>query len=328
VIRRLEAAYLALAIARVFTLSMRCISIAFALAVSLWVVPAAAEVKLGSNASLGGKRVFPDDSPWNVNVSGMQVDPQSDAYVKSIGADAPLHPDFGASYNGGPFGMPYVVVAGGTPRTAVSFEYSDESDHAYYPIPPNPPLERGEDRHLIILDRDNWKLYELYALEKKGDLWHAGAGAVWDLSRNESRPAGWTSADAAGLPIFPGLVRYDEVVEQKEIKHALRFSAHKTRRAYVWPATHWASPETGAHIPPMGARFRLKASFDITTYPPNAQVILKALKAYGMILADNGGNWFVSGAADPRWNDDEIDTLKKLRGRDFEVVYTGNIVTP
>jgi hypothetical protein len=305
---------------------MRCGPLA--LAVVLLGARAAAEVKLGANGSLGGKRPLPDDSVWNLDVSKLPVDAQSDAYVKSIGVDAPLHPDFGASWEGKPFGMPYIVVGGDTPRTPVLFEYSDESDHVYYPIPPDPPIERGEDRHLLIIDRDNWKLYELYALSKKGALWNAGSGAVWDLARNESRPASWTSADAAGLPIFPGLVRYDEVVDRKEIRHALRFSVRKTRRAYVWPATHFASRETDAAFPPMGARFRLKSSVDISSYPPHAQVVLKALKTYGMLLADNGGNWFLSGAPDPRWDDKDLESLKKIRGRDFEVVLTGNIVTP
>jgi len=290
------------------------------------------EVKLGTNASLGGKRVFAADSVWNVDISQVPVDPRSSAYIAAIGPGAPLHPDFGGTWQGLPVGLPYVVVAGETPRVPVLFKYWQESDRVLYPIPRNPPIEGGEkstgDRHLIVIDRDNWTLYEMSQAALTGGAWTAEAGAVWDMTRNHTRPEGWTSADAAGLPIFPGLVRYDEVAEQKEIRHALRFTARKTRRAYVWPASHWASRETDPSLPPMGLRVRLKATHDITRYPPATQVILRALQRYGMILADNGSNWFLSGVADPRWSDSDLAPLKRVKGDDFEVILTGNVVTP
>jgi hypothetical protein len=214
----------------------------------------------------------------------------------------------------------------------VTFDYAGESDAGPYPIPPNPPIEGGAsstgDRHVLIIDRDNWKLYELYAAYPNGSAWKAGSGAIFDLKSNALRPAGWTSADAAGLPIFPGLVRYDEVVGRKAITHALRFTVQRTRRAYVAPARHWASSDTSASLPPMGMRVRLKASYDISGFPANVQVILKALKTYGMMVADNGSNWFISGAPDSRWNDDEMNTLKTVPGSAFEVVKMGTITTP
>jgi len=291
------------------------------------------QVQLGPNASLGGKRLFPDDNPWNLDISRAPVDPNSAAYIASIGAGAPLHPDFGVVYQGVPVGIPYVVVPGDQPKLPVAFDYAGESDPGPYPIPPNPPIEGGSletargDRHILILDGDNWVLYELFAARLEGGAWHAGSGAVFDLNSNALRPAGWTSADAAGLPILPGLVRYDEVAEQKEIRHALRFTAQRTRRAYVYPARHFASRLTDPSLPPMGLRVRLKASFDTSAFTPRAQVILKALKTYGMILADNGGNWFVSGAPDARWNEQELNTLKKVKGSDFEAISVGDIVT-
>ena len=200
-------------------------------------------------------------------------------------------------------------------------------------IPSNAPIEGGSqssgDRHVIVIDRDAWKLYELFsAYPASGGGWRAASGAIFDLSSNDLRPAGWTSADAAGLPILPGLVRYDEVVERGEIRHALRFTASKTRRGYVFPARHFASSDTSTARPPMGMRVRLKSSFDISSYPPSARVILQALKIYGMILADNGSDWFISGAPDARWNDDELNALKQVRGRDFEVVEMGTVEAP
>jgi hypothetical protein len=255
----------------------------------------------------------------------------SDVLIESIGLDAALHPDFGANYNGGPFGIPYIVVAGTTIPVPVTFEYDDESDPGPYPIPPAAPIEGGGsssgDRHVLVLDRDNWVLYELFSAYPEGGGWRAGSGAIFDLASNSLRPAGWTSADAAGLPIFPGLVRYDEVVERGEIRHAVRFTARRTRRGYVAPARHFASSDTSSARPPMGMRVRLKAGVDISGYPPSAQVVLQALKTYGMILADNGGDWFISGAPDSRWDDDELNTLKRLRGRDFEVVTMGPVTT-
>lgn len=288
---------------------------------------------LGAGASLRGKRVFPADNPWNEDISGMSVDPNSGNLIASIGLNTGLHPDFGTVWAGAPNGIPYIVVSGSQQKVPINFTaYSDESDAGPYPVPPDAPIEGGAngngDRHVIVIDRDNWKLYELYSAFRvnNGTSWNAAGGAVFDLNSNALRPAGWTSADAAGLPIFPGLVRYDEVFEQKEITHALRFTAQSTRRAYVYPARHFASNSTNPNLPPMGMRVRLKASFDISRFSPAMQVILRALKRYGMILADNGSNWYVSGAPDPRWNDDELNTLKGIKGSDFEVVQMGTIV--
>ena len=277
--------------------------------------------------------MFPADNAWNKDISQEPVDPASDVLINTCGASAALHPDFGTTWNGGPIGIPYIVVKGSQPRVPVSFYYDDESDPGPYPIPADAPIEGGAsssgDRHVLIVDADNWRLYELFDAhpENGGAKWSAGSGAVFDLSSNALRPAGWTSADAAGLPILPGLVRYDEVVEQKEIRHALRFTCPTTRKAYVAPARHYASSRTDPSQPPMGMRVRLKAGVDISTYPANVQVILKALKTYGMFLADNGSSFYVSGAHDMRWNDDEIGAMKRLHGRDFEVVKMGPLVT-
>jgi hypothetical protein len=289
---------------------------------------------LGANASLRGKRIFPSDSPWNQDISAAPVDPNSAKLIASVGLDVALHPDFGTTWEGAPNGIPYIVVSGTQRRVPITFtEYGEESDHGPYPVPPNAPIEGGPngtgDRHVIIIDRDNWKLYELFAASpvNKGASWKAEGGAVFDLNSNADRPAGWTSADAAGLPVFPGLVRYDEVHELKEIAHALRFTAQRTRRAYVAPARHFASDNSNPNLPPMGMRVRLKAAHDISGFSPAMQVILRALKKYGMLLADNGSNWYLSGAPDPRWNDDELGTLRTLKGSDFEVVRMEGIVT-
>jgi hypothetical protein len=286
---------------------------------------------LGPGASLNGKRIFPPDNPWNKDISAEPVDPNSDALIASIGLDKSLHPDFGTTYNGAPNGIPYIVVPGNQPRIPVTFDYAGESEPGPYPIPPNAPIEGGPngqgDRHVLVIDRDHWKLYELFSSHKEASGWHAGSGAIFDLNSNDLRPDGWTSADAAGLPIFPGLVRYDEVVEQKALLHAVRFTIVHSRRAYVYPARHFASSHTDPNLPPMGMRVRLKASVDISHFPPQARVILTALKKYGMIVADNGSDWFVSGAPDPRWNTDDLETLKRIKGRDFEVVKMGEVVT-
>lgn len=286
---------------------------------------------LGEHASLNGKRPFPDNNPWNQDISSRPVDPNSEALIASIGANDSLHADFGTFWEGGPIGIPYVVVSGSQTKSSVEFEYGDESDAGPYPIPNDPPIEGGPDsdgdRHIIMVDRDNWMLYELYASRRINGAWNAGSGAIFDLSSNALRPAGWTSADAAGLPIFPGLVRYDEVVERREINHALRFTVSRSRRAYVHPARHFASSSTDPSLPPMGMRVRLKASVDISGYTESVQVILRALKKYGMMVADNGSDWYISGAHDPRWNDDELSEISSLRGRDFEVVQMGEVVT-
>ncbi len=290
--------------------------------------------ELGPGASLHGKELFPADNPWNQNISTMPVDPNSDNLIVGIGLNTGLHPDFGTVYNGAPNGIPYVVVSGSQPLVPINYTaYGNQSDPGPYPVPPNAPIEGGPnatgDRHVLVIDRDHWKLFELYyAVPVNGGAsWNADSGAIFDLNSNALRPAGWTSADAAGLPIFPGLVRYDEVVEQGEIRHALRFTVRFTRRAYVSPARHFASSNTSPNLPPMGMRVRLKASFDISGYSPRIQVILRALKNYGMFVADNGSDWYISGAPDPRWNDSELATLSSIKGASFEVVQMGAIVT-
>lgn len=289
---------------------------------------------LGPGASLHGKQVFPSDNAWNEDISNSPVDSNSDNLIASIGLNTNLHPDFGTVWNGAPNGIPYVVVSGSQPKVPLNWTaYGDESDPGPYPIPPDAPIEGGPnstgDRHVLVIDRDNWILYELgYAFPiNNGASWDANCGAIFDLNSNALRPAGWTSTDAAGLPIFPGLVRYDEVFEQQQIKHAIRFTAAITRRAYVAPARHWASTNTSVNRPPMGMKVRLKASYDISGFTPAMQVILRAMKTYGMILADNGSNWYFSGAPDMRWNDNELNQLKTLKGSNFEVVQMGTIVT-
>jgi hypothetical protein len=290
--------------------------------------PGGGDPGLGPNASLNGWRPFPDDNPWNTPVDGSPVDPSSDRILASIGLDAPLHPDFGTEPT---YGIPYIVVAGSTARVPVAFTYADESDPGPYPIPANAPIEGGAastgDRHVLVIDRDNRMLYELFDAHPGASGWTAGSGAIFDLQSNALRPAGWTSADAAGLPIFPGLVRYDEVAAG-EIRHAIRFTVRRSRKAYVAPARHWASSSTNDSLPPMGMRVRLKAGFDIAGYPPQARVILQAFKTFGMIVADNGSDWFFSGTSSPSWDDNQLNTLKQLKGRDFEVVQMGPLVTP
>jgi hypothetical protein len=277
------------------------------IAFGLVAIAAAVELATGSpgRADVAGCPMFPADNIWNARVDSLPVHPRSDDYISSIGRDTGLHPDFGSgTWDGGPIGIPYTTVPGTQPRVNVTFGYADESDPGPYPIPPDPPIEGGPsstgDRHVLIVDRDECKLYELYAAYPQPDgSWHAGSGAVFDLHSNALRPTTWTSADAAGFPILSGLARYDEVASG-EIRHALRFTARRTQRAYVWPARHFASSITDPSVPPMGQRFRLKASFDLTPFPPEVRVILQALKTYGMKLADNGSDWFISGAPDPR----------------------------
>lgn len=264
--------------------------------------------------------VFPRSNAWNRAVDRLPVAASSRELLTSIGLDAPLHPDFGSGlWEGRPIGIPFTVVSRTTPRTRVAFEYADESDRVAYPIPRNVKIEGDSDRHALLLDKSSCRLYELFALRRQGGGWAAGSGATWSLRSNRLRPAGWTSADAAGLPILPGLARYDEVARGR-MDHALRFTAARTRRAYVWPARHFAAASTDPSLPPMGLRVRLRADFDTRGYPPQSRVILEALKRYGMMLADNGSNWFVSGAPDPRWSNDQLRALKRVHGRDFEVV--------
>ena len=278
----------------------------------------------------GEIEIFPRDNPWNQDISKLPVHKHSRQYIESVGADKPLFPCFGADWMGTPNGIPYVVVEGKHPKLYVKFEYPDESDPGPYPIPKSPPIEGGpnapedSDRHVIMIDAQNNKLYELFHVMPAGNgNWKAGSGAIFDLTSNKLRPMGWTSADAAGLPIFPGLVRYDEVIERGEIRHALRFTVRKTQRAFILPATHFASQSQDSTLPPMGLRVRLKADYDISRFPKSAQVILTALKTYGMLLADNGSDWFITGTPDNRWNDDDLHTLKRVKGRDLECVETG-----
>lgn len=282
---------------------------------------------------LGDVEIFPADNPWNTRVDDLPVHPESGRWIDSIGLGTKLHPDFGTVWRGAPIGIPYVVVPSDQPKVSVAFEYADESDAGPYPIPPNPPIEGGpnadpdSDRHILMIDPKKKLLYELFQVLPNGQGgWRAGSGAIFDLSTNRVRPDGWTSADAAGLPIFPGLVRYDEVAAGT-IRHALRFTVEKTQRGYIFPARHFASRSSDRSLPPMGLRVRLRKDFDIAPYPKSVQVILTALKQYGMLLADNGGDWFISGVPDRRWNDDDLATLKRVKGRDLECVVTGPVKT-
>ena len=269
--------------------------------------------------------VFPATNAWNQRVDSLPVAASSSSIVSSIGATGHLHPDFGSGlWDGASIGIPITVVGTSTPRSAVSFDYADESDKGPYPIPKGVKIEGGSDRHAILVDRDACKLYELYALTRTSKGWHAGSGAIWSLTSNQLRPAGWTSADAAGLPILPGLARYDEVAAGR-IDHALRFTVSRTRKAYVWPARHAASSLTSASLPPMGLRLRLKAGFNIAGFPPQTRIVLQALKEYGMTVADNGSNWYISGAPDSRWSNDDLHTLGQVPGSAFEVVDTSSL---
>jgi hypothetical protein len=271
------------------------------------------------------RRVFPADNWWNTDISGEPVDPASSTLIASCGLRN-LHPDFGSIY-----GIPYVTVGAGEAKRPVTFDYADESDPGPYPIPPTAPIEGGAnsdgDRHVLVVDTTAWKLYELsYAHPLNGGAsWHAGAGAVFDLGSNALRPAYWTSTDAAGLPIFPGLVRYDEAVTRGLIDHAVRFTCPRTQKGFIAPARHYASSDASASLPPMGMRVRLKASFDLTSYPAEVQVILRGMKKYGMILADNGSGWYVTGAPDSRWDDDRLGAMKQIPSSAFEVVRMGAI---
>ena len=279
-------------------------------------------------------QLFPANNIWNTAVDKLPLESNSNAYVQTIGTAGSLHPDFGAGqWNGADIGIPYVIVPGSQPKINITFDYSGESDAGPYPIPPNPPIEGGYsssgDRHILIVDRDNCKLYEIYSAYPNQDgTWRGGSGAVFDLNSNTLRPDSWTSADAAGFPILPGLLRYDEIAKG-EINHAIRLTVPKTRNTYVWPARHKASSLTGTQYPPLGQRFRLKSTFNISSYSPVNQIILKALKKYGLLLADNGSAWFITGAPDSRWDDNDLNNLKKVKGADFEAVdCTSLIINP
>jgi hypothetical protein len=276
--------------------------------------------------------VFPANNAWNQRVDKLPVASASDQLIASIGLGEPVHADFGSGkWDGGPIGIPLDVVSRTTPLHRVSFEYADESDRVRYPIPRHVHIEGGAhasgDRHAILVDKSTCRLYELYDLRDTSHGWTAGSGATWSLRSNHLRHAGWTSADAAGLPIFAGLARWDEV-SRGVIDHALRFTAARTRRAYVYPARHYASSSSDPSLPPMGLRVRLKASVNIASFPRQARVVLRALQRYGMILADNGSPWYVSGAPNRHWSNDALHSLGRLTGADFEVVVTSSLPKP
>ncbi|HTB18166.1 MAG TPA: hypothetical protein VK708_08610 [Bryobacteraceae bacterium] len=272
---------------------------------------------------IGTCPVFPANNIWNTPVDHLPVSSNSSTYINTIGQSTALHPDFGTVYDGVPNGIPYVAVSGTQTKYPVSFTYSDESDPGPYATPLNAPVEGGSqgtgDRHVISVDTTNCILYEMWSAYPQTASWQAGSGAIFNLASNALRPTGWTSADAAGLPVFPGLMKYDEVLAGA-ITHAIRLTVPNTQKAYVWPARHYASSLTGLQYPPMGARFRLRADFDISSFSATNQIILTALKKYGMIIADNGSAWYISGVPDSRWNDDDLHNLGQLSGADFEAV--------
>ena len=293
---------------------------------------AAPSVAQSAGPTIAGCPVFPADNIWNVPVDKLPVDPRSQQYVASIGAQKGLKADFGSgSFEGAPIGIPFIVVPMKEPKVAIHFRkfgdedaIADESDPGPYPIPRNAPVEGGlksqDDRHVVVVQQGSCTLFELYkAVPNSDGSWSAVGAARFDLEGHELRTDGWTSADAAGLPIFPGLVRAEEIAAG-EIRHALRFTVARTRKAYVWPGRHYASRRTEEALPPMGQRFRLRADFDVSRFSPTNQIILRALKTYGMMLADNGSDWFLSGAPHPSWNDDQLRELLQVKGADFEAV--------
>ena len=278
--------------------------------------------------------LFPRSSHWNQPIDRLPVHPRSDAIVSSIGRSRGAHADFGSGlFEGGPIGIPFKVVGGRQPRVPVRFEYASESDRGPYPLPSNIPIEGGRDsdgdRHVIVVDRSRCRLHELFAAypEDGGRRWRAGSGAIWSLRSNRLRPSGWTSADAAGLPILPGLARFDEV-RRGRIDHALRITVPRTRRAFVYPARHFASSSSDPALPAMGQRVRLRRNFDAGRFPPQSRVVLRALKRYGAIVADNGSAWYVSGAPSSGWDNDDLHSLGRVQGADFEVVDSGRLPRP
>ncbi|HYP20556.1 MAG TPA: hypothetical protein VEY08_10815 [Chloroflexia bacterium] len=280
----------------------------------------------------GACTVFPANNIWNRRVDTLPVHPMSSAYIASIGSDANVHADFGSGlWDGGPIGIPFVKVPAHQAMVDINFTaYGDESDPGPYPVPTNAPVEGGPDadgdRHVLVLQESTCMLYELYrAFPNSGGSWDADSAAAYDLRSNALRPEGWTSADAAGLPIYPGLVTYDEVASGV-IRHAIRFTAPDTQRKYIWPARHYASDSDDPDLPPMGLRVRLKSSVDLGHYPQQVRVILQAMKDYGLILADNGSPWYISGAPDPRWDNDMLHAMDDLQGSDFEAVYTDDLM--
>ena len=290
------------------------------------VVPGSAAAPLPAASDC---KIFPDSNVWNRRVDSLPVHARSRAIIRSIGRAEGLHPDFGSGkYDGGSIGIPVTVVGDSQRKSRVTFAYADESDRERYPIPKDVAIEGGRrsdgDRHALIVQKDECKLYELYALRRRDGRWRAGSGAIWDLGSNELRPRGWTSADAAGLPILPGLARWDEV-KRGVIDHALRFTVSRTRSRYIYPARHEASASDDPNLPPMGLRLRLKKSFPIKGFPRQARVVLVALKRYGMIVADNGSDWYVSGAPNEHWDNDALHTLGDVKGSDFVVVDTSEL---
>jgi hypothetical protein len=284
---------------------------------------------------IAGCNIFPADNIWNTPIDSLPVHANSVSYVNRIGAGRTLHADFGSGVwppgSNSPIGIPFITVPSGQPKVAVTFVWwPEESDPGPYPIPPNAPIEGGPDadgdRHVLVLEQESCLLYELYsAFPQAGNAWEAGNGAVYDLNSQALRPDGWTSADAAGLPILPGLVRYDEVASG-EIRHAIRFTAPETQAAHLWPARHDASSQTGTSYPPLGLRLRLRADYDISGFSPQIQVILQAFKTYGLILADNGSPWYISGAPDARWDNDALHEMDVITGADFEAVDVSSLM--
>ena len=279
--------------------------------------------------TIGTCSVLPVNNIWNTPVDTLPVLSNSASMVTTIGASTGFHADFGAAiWDGGPIGIPFITVGGTQTKYPATFYYADESDAGPYAVPLSAPIEGGSnstgDRHAIAIDTDNCVLYELYRAFPQASSWNADAGAIFDLKSNTRRPATWTSTDAAGLPILPGLVTYEEVLSG-EIKHAIRFTVPRTRHEFVWPARHYASSLTGTQYPRMGERFRLKAGFNISSFPADVQVILRAMKKYGIMLADNGSAWYVTGAPNANWNDDDLHDFNQLHGSDFEVVDTSGL---
>lgn len=275
--------------------------------------------------------MFPEDNYWHADVSGLPVHPRSDDYIASIGWDRYVHADFGSGlWEGSTIGIPWTEVDGDQPTVPISFYYEDESDPGPYPIPPNAPIQGGPDsdgdRHVIVVETGSCTLYEVYdAWPQPNGSWESGSGAVWDLSSNAFRPAGWTSSNAAGTPLLPGLVQYDEVANDT-LDHAIHVTVPATQKSYVWPATHWASYSTNPNLPPMGLWLRLRADFDTSGYSPQVQVIMEAMKKHGVIVTDNGSPWFLSGVPDERWDNDMLRQLRDIKGHDFEALDVSSLM--
>jgi hypothetical protein len=303
-------------------MGMRRAAVALTLVVAAGLTAGASAPRAAPLPSAPACPVFPAGNVWNQDISALPVASDSDTLIAKIGLDTGLHPDFG-SYRG--YGIPYNTVPGSQPKLTVRFDYSSQSDHVGYPIPRQPRIEAGSDHHMLIVNSGTCKLYEMWNVRHTRRGWRAGSGAVWKMTSNALRPDGWTSADAAGLPILPGLVRYPEVAAGV-IDHALRFTAPQTRDAHIYPARHDAGSGSSASLPPMGLRVRLRASFDLSQLSPQARVVAVALQHYGMILADNGSPWYVSGVSNKQFNDDDLRTLNRITGRDLEVVDTSGLV--